>query len=75
MPKPTKASRAAAHILFRPLRTLTQYPEGHLLNPATRYTPASRTDVAATWERARKRMQIEAAPKQASLFGQEGGKA
>lgn len=46
----------------RPLRTLTQYPEGHLLNPATRYVPAVRTDVAATWARARARMAAAAQP-------------
>ena len=55
----------------RPLRTLTQYPEGHLLNPATRYVPAVRTDVAATWARARARMAAAQAvphPTQRALF-------
>lgn len=68
--KPTKKQRRAAYTLFRPLRTVTPYPEGHLLNPATRYVPAAMTDVAATWARARARMAeaAKAAPAQPGLF-------
>ena len=29
----------------------TAWPVGHLLNPATRYTPASRTDIRETFRR------------------------
>lgn len=36
-----------------------EYPLGHILNPDTTYTPAARTDVRKTIERARKRMEAE----------------
>jgi len=39
---------------MKPIRTLTEYPPGSLLNPAFRYRRAAETDVAATLERARR---------------------
>ncbi len=70
---PTKTQRRAAHTLFKPLRTVTTYPLGHLLNPATRYTPAANTDVAKTFARVRAQQaaaKAEAEAKaQPDLFG------
>lgn len=37
---------------MKPLRST--YPVGHLLNPATRYTPAAATDLRKTFERVRR---------------------
>jgi len=37
----------------------TEYPIGHLLNPATPYVPAANTDLSKTFERARARIEEE----------------
>ena len=66
-----KRQRRAAHTLFKPLTTLTTYPAGHLLNPATRYVPAAQTNVAKTFARIRAQQAAEkaAAQPQGDLFG------
>lgn len=48
MPDPTRPA-------LSPCKRLRQrrWPPGHLLNPATPYVPASRTDIRATFDRVR----------------------
>lgn len=73
--KQTKRETRMAHAMFKPLRTVTQYPAGHLLNPATRYVPAALTDVAKTIARERTRLAAlakETAGMQPGLFDNAG---
>lgn len=49
---------------MKTLRTLTAYPDGLLMNPATRYTSAANTDLRARFARERKTLGL-AAPKRA----------
>lgn len=49
---------------MKPVRTLSRHPDGSLMNPATRYTPAVATDLRARFARERKALGLPA-PKRA----------